>query len=63
MTCGKEVEPKRYGGVCEPGHNVVHQRKCCGCNNIIGYILEDDYIFVEKCYCSECINKIKNENN
>jgi len=61
LNCGKEREPELWGAKCncDDYPKVVHQMKCMGdgCNNIIGYMGEDDYCGIEELYCHECLNK------
>ncbi len=59
LNCGKEHNEKLWGVDCScDNSNVVHREKCMGCDNIIGYINDDDYVGLQKIYCSDCINKI-----
>ena len=60
LNCGKEYESALWGAKCDCDKpNVVHRQKCSsnGCENIIGFIVDDDYVGLEKLYCSECLNR------
>jgi hypothetical protein len=60
MTCGQEHKSKIFGAECNCSKpNVVHQMKCDGCENIIGGVVDDDYVGMEKLYCHECLNKAR----
>jgi len=59
LNCGKEHNPKLWGAKCDCAKpNVVHQQKCNGCENIVGYLGEDDYCG-STIYCHECLNKVR----
>lgn len=60
LNCGKEHNSKTWGAKCDCSKpNVVHQKKCHGCKNILGVILDDDYVGIEKLYCHSCLTKNK----
>lgn len=58
LNCGKEHDPVLWGAKCDcEKPNVVHQQKCnsIDCDNVIGYIVDDDYVGLGKLYCSKCL--------
>jgi len=60
LNCGKEHKSGLWGSKCDCDNpNVVHQIKCGGCDNIIGFVCDDDYCGVDKIYCHECLNKAR----
>jgi len=60
INCGKEHKSKLWGAICDCGkHKTVHQMKCNGCDNIIGYLIEDDFVGPSLVYCHECLKKAK----
>ena len=61
LNCGTEHKNALWGAKCDCGApNTVHQYKCDGCGQIVGIIIDDDFCGLEKVYCSNCINKVKN---
>jgi len=59
LNCGSEFESKLFGADCTAclSPNVVHQMKCMNCDNVIGFLIDDDYCVPEKLYCSDCMKK------
>lgn len=41
---------------CHP-KNSYHTGKCDRCDNLIGYVTDDDYCGPEKILCSDCVKK------
>lgn len=61
LNCGQVHKSILWGAQCNCDKpNVVHQIKCNGCPNIIGFICDDDHCCAEKIYCHECLNKVQN---
>lgn len=62
LNCGKESKSELWGFKCEcDSPNVVHQMQCNGCENIIGFIVDDDFCGISKMYCNECMNKVNHK--
>jgi len=63
-SCGRELESKLWGAKCSCGGPTVHIGYCRtgGCNNPIGYIIDDDYCGPEALVCSSCIAKARAKN-
>lgn len=56
VNCGKEHERKLWGARCSCAFpKVVHQIQCQGCGDILGVILDDDYVGVDTIYCPACL--------
>lgn len=61
LNCGTEHDNETIRDSpcsCE-NPNVVHQQKRDGCENIIGYVIDDDFCFPEKLYCPDCMDKAR----
>lgn len=59
LNCGSEYDSVLWGAGCGCNKpNVVHQKKCNGCDNMVGYMNDDDYCGVT-IYCHECLNNVR----
>jgi hypothetical protein len=49
LNCGKKHKKELWGAKCNCDNpNVVHQIKCHGCDNVLGFVCDDDYCGAEK---------------
>ena len=57
LSCGCKHEHEIWGANCNcQKPDVVHRMKCDLCDNVIGFLVDDDYHTPERLCCSECLD-------